>query len=176
MATKGERRALLFLAAVALLGAGTRVIRSRHGAVDSSSLDRQLDAVEATRSPSRTRSPPTRKTRERTSSDSQPPSSATPPATPVPVGPLDLDVATSDDIERLPGIGPAIAKRIVADREKNGGFGCLKALDGVKGIGPAMIARLDRLVAFSGARRRECTSGGDLRPGPTPIPAPAPAR
>ena len=173
MATKGERRALLFLAAVALLGAGTRVIRSRHDAGDSSSLDRQLEAVEATRSTTRTRSRPTRKTRERTSSDSQALSVATPP---VPVGPLDLDVATSDDIERLPGIGPAIAKRIVADREKNGGFGCLKALDGVKGIGPAMIARLDRLVAFSGARRRECTSGGDLRPGPTPIPAAAPAR
>src|SRR4051812_47544202 len=46
MATQGERRALYFLAAVALLGAGTRAWRGRHVAVDTTGLGRQIDAVD----------------------------------------------------------------------------------------------------------------------------------
>jgi competence protein ComEA len=69
---------------------------------------------------------------------------------------VDVDVAARADIERLPGVGPALAKRIVADREARGAFGCLAALDAVKGIGPMLLARLDSLVAFSGAARPGC--------------------
>ena len=42
------------------------------------------------------------------------------------------------------------------DRETRGAFGCLAALDAVKGVGPAMLKKLDSLVTFSGAPRPAC--------------------
>ncbi|MCP3177174.1 helix-hairpin-helix domain-containing protein [Desulfuromonas sp. KJ2020] len=39
----------------------------------------------------------------------------------------------------LPGVGPKLAERIEKDRQKNGDFGSLEALQRVKGIGPKRI-------------------------------------
>src|SRR5438034_7498737 len=47
MATKGERQALLFLAAVAILGAGARACRARQVIPATGDLDRQIGAVES---------------------------------------------------------------------------------------------------------------------------------
>lgn len=171
MATKGERQALLFLAAVALLGAGTRVVRARHPVPDSVGLDQQLEAVEALRSVGRKRpASSVRPGRRRSATESR--VDSPPPAAPSRTAPIDIDIASADEIERLPGIGPAIARRIVADRDARGAFGCLGALDAVKGIGPAMLGRLDSVVVFSGTRRPECASAGG-RPSPAPIPVEA---
>lgn len=46
----------------------------------------------------------------------------------------------------LPGVGPALADRIIADREANGAFATVGDLDRVKGIGPRMLERLRGLV------------------------------
>ncbi|MCL4212452.1 MAG: helix-hairpin-helix domain-containing protein [Gemmatimonadales bacterium] len=62
---------------------------------------------------------------------------------------LDLDVASAAELERLPGIGPALAARIVADRSALGPFGSLEGLQRVKGIGPALARRLQPHVTFS---------------------------
>jgi competence protein ComEA len=62
---------------------------------------------------------------------------------------IDLDVATAEQIETLRGIGPAMAKRIVADRDSLGPFGSLKELERVRGIGPKLAAKLDSSVTFS---------------------------
>jgi competence protein ComEA len=67
---------------------------------------------------------------------------------------VDLDVASAAEIEQLPGIGPALARRIVANRDSLGIFGGLSGLERVKGIGPATLGRLARLVTFSGQARR----------------------
>ena len=67
---------------------------------------------------------------------------------------VDLDVADAARIERLPRIGPALARRIVASRDSLGPFGTLSALRRVKGVGPAMLERLAPLVTFSGQTRR----------------------
>jgi competence protein ComEA len=67
--------------------------------------------------------------------------------------PLDLDVASVHEIERLPGIGPQLALRIVQERERLGPFGGWEALDAVKGIGPSLRRSLDTLVRFSAAPR-----------------------
>jgi competence protein ComEA len=67
-----------------------------------------------------------------------------------------MDSATAKDIEGLPGIGPALAKRIVANRADDGAFGCLAALRAVKGIGPTLLRRFDSLVVFGGAPRATC--------------------
>jgi competence protein ComEA len=64
--------------------------------------------------------------------------------------PVDLDRATQREIERLPWVGPALARRIVANRDSFGSFGSLEALGRVKGVGQATRNRLAALVTFSG--------------------------
>jgi competence protein ComEA len=63
---------------------------------------------------------------------------------------VDLDRATQGEIERLPWIGPALARRIVANRDSFGAFGSLESLGRVKGVGQATRKRLAALVTFSG--------------------------
>ncbi|MGM7667392.1 helix-hairpin-helix domain-containing protein [Microbacterium sp. A93] len=65
-------------------------------------------------------------------------------------GPGGVNVNTADSaaLEQLPGIGPALAGRIIDHREQVGPFGSLEDLDAVSGIGPAMMERLDGLVSW----------------------------
>jgi competence protein ComEA len=65
--------------------------------------------------------------------------------------PVDLDRATEREVDLLPWVGPALAKRIVANRDSFGPFGSLDALGRVKGLGPATRKRLAALVTFSGS-------------------------
>jgi competence protein ComEA len=147
MATPGERRALLFLVAVALLGAGTRAWRAKRAPVANRQLDGQIEAVDSLRISGSTdrRIGRSRKRAE----------SANPPIRQSD-NPVDLDTAPADEIEKLPGIGPALAKRIVSDRDTHGPFGCLAGLDRVKGIGPALLARIDSLATFTQFGRQGC--------------------
>ena len=68
----------------------------------------------------------------------------------LPGTPVDLDAATVQEIEKLPRIGPALAQRIVTNRDSLGAFGSLASLKRVKGIGPASLERLAPLVTFGG--------------------------
>lgn len=69
-------------------------------------------------------------------------------------GPIDLDTATEAEIEALPRVGPALARRIVANRDSVGPFGGLEALRRVRGMGPATLKLVAPLVTFSGQARR----------------------
>jgi len=60
--------------------------------------------------------------------------------------PLDLNTATAADLERLPGIGPELARRIVAYREAHGPFAAVEDLLQVEGIGPVTLERIRDLV------------------------------
>lgn len=62
------------------------------------------------------------------------------------VGPVEVNTADAEALERLPGIGPAIAQAIVAERERNGPFVSFGDLERVPGIGPSKLAALDGLV------------------------------
>ncbi len=90
----------------------------------------------------------------RFSAPSVPTAPSTPPAgpaevaavSPEPPGLLDLNLATAQQLERLPLIGPALAQRIVAHRAAQGPFRTVDSLVRVRGIGPAILARIrDRL-------------------------------
>ncbi len=59
---------------------------------------------------------------------------------------LNVNRATIVDLEALPGIGPSLDRRIVADREARGAFATVEALDRVPGVGPVLVARLGNLV------------------------------
>lgn len=63
-----------------------------------------------------------------------------------PDGRLDLNVATAEDLEQLPGIGPVLAERIVQHREQHGGFAAVGDLREVSGIGEKTFQALAELV------------------------------
>lgn len=55
---------------------------------------------------------------------------------------INVNTASAAELELLPGVGPAIAQRIVEFRETRGPFRTLNDLDRVSGIGPRLIERL----------------------------------
>ena len=55
---------------------------------------------------------------------------------------LDINTATVDELDTLPGIGEAKAAAIVAYREAHGGFSSVEELLQVKGIGEKILAGL----------------------------------
>ncbi len=56
--------------------------------------------------------------------------------------PIDLNRATADQLDELPGVGPATAAAIVEHRERNGPFASVEDLESVPGIGPAKLERI----------------------------------
>ena len=61
-------------------------------------------------------------------------------------GPIDLNTASAELLETLPGIGPVRAGDIVADRELNGPFLSIEEITRVKGIGPSIFDGIRELV------------------------------
>ena len=56
--------------------------------------------------------------------------------------PLDLNAATAEQLEALPGIGEVKAAAILAVRAERGGFRSVDELESVRGIGPALLGKL----------------------------------
>ncbi len=81
---------------------------------------------------------------------------ATPPAAPTaptgtaapgqPAVPVNLNTATLEQLDTLPGVGPATAQKILDYREQHGGFGSVDELGEVPGIGDVRLAALRDLV------------------------------
>jgi competence protein ComEA len=76
-------------------------------------------------------------------------------AQPAAAAPLNLNTATAADLARLPGIGPAVAARIVEYRQKNGGFKKAEELMNVKGIGEKTFLKLKPLVTVTPPKTSE---------------------
>jgi competence protein ComEA len=61
---------------------------------------------------------------------------------------IDPNTAPQEDLELLPGIGPALAGRIVTDRTAHGRFDSAAVLTRVPGIGPRLVERLRPHLRF----------------------------
>ncbi len=62
---------------------------------------------------------------------------------------IDLNTASVGELDLLPRIGPALAERIIADREENGAYETIDELKRVRGIGPKTIEKLRARVILS---------------------------
>ena len=128
-----ERRALLLLLSLGLIGQGVRWWLTRP---DAAPGDVQLLAALPPGSPGAHRDSILALSR--------------------PLGPserIDADRASAAELARLPRVGLALAKKIVADREAHGPFGGPAGLDRVPGIGPGLLAAIGPHLAFSGPSR-----------------------
>jgi competence protein ComEA len=128
-----EHRAVLILLALALAGHGARLVLLRPGEAPGGL--RVLGAGAAA-SPAAHRD------------------SALRLASPLAAGErIDVDRASARELTRLPRVGPALARKIVADREANGPFGSPEGLDRVPGVGEGLLRGLEGKVSFSGKAR-----------------------
>lgn len=72
---------------------------------------------------------------------------------------ISVNGASAAELELLPGIGPALARRIIAYRERYGDFRSFQDLGQVQGIGPGTLDRLRPLVSLSPRPREHPRSG-----------------
>lgn len=65
------------------------------------------------------------------------------------VGPVNLNTAAAAELETLPGVGPAMATRILEYRQKNGGFKKIEELMNVRGVGEKMFLKLKPMITVA---------------------------
>jgi DNA uptake protein ComE-like DNA-binding protein len=156
--TPGERKALLFLGTVVALGAAARGVAALHSSapVDAAArnaLETQIQAVDSARhGKSIRKGKGARKSKygaqHLQTPEFDPPAQRDERSLTVP-SIIDLDVASEAEIETLRGVGPALAARIVADRDSLGPFGSTDELQRVRGIGARLAAKIAPQVTFS---------------------------
>lgn len=144
--TPAERRAILVLVGLLALGAGYDLWRSRRPPVSGAGAAFSIT--------SRGGSGPDSEEAPLAGGREGPDSGAAASATRDSAGAraaLDLNRATAEDLDELPGVGPVIAQRIVDFRRHHGPFRRVEDLRAVRGIGPRLLERLRPKVAVGPA-------------------------
>ena len=109
-----------------LLLAGTMGVLSFAGLLDSPSQSALSDALSA---------------QQADASAGHPPQS--PPVVVADVERVDINLGSVEELQRLPGIGPVLAGRILQYRREHGKFGSIRDIQNVKGIGEKRFAQLE---------------------------------
>jgi competence protein ComEA len=63
-------------------------------------------------------------------------------------GAVDINTSTAVELQRLPGVGPATARKIIEYRAEHDGFKTIEELMEVKGIGPAKLRKMKPFVVL----------------------------
>ena len=134
-----QLRLLILLALTLLVGLGVREWRA--GFPDAALRLERFDRDE----------PAAPLVGETPSAPAPPPAPArpAPPPAPAPLKPLDVNRAAAAELAALPGVGPALAQRIVEERERRGRFDSPEALRYVLGMGPKKLAAIRRFITAS---------------------------
>jgi len=66
-----------------------------------------------------------------------------------PAAPLDLNTATAEELQQLPGVGPGMAKAIVDFREKSGPFQRVEELLAIRGITKQRLEKIRPYVKIA---------------------------
>ena len=75
-----------------------------------------------------------------------------PKATATAAAPVNLNTATMDQLATIPGIGVKTAERIIAYREKNGGFKKVEDLMNVQGVGEKSFLKMKPLITVAAVK------------------------
>jgi competence ComEA-like helix-hairpin-helix protein len=129
MLTPDERRAVIFLSFIAAAGGVIRVVRGADAAPGSAVVAPHIRGEDIARQAAR--SLETQRLAQ-------------------PLGPgerVALNRASVAELDRLPGIGPALARRIAAYRDSLGAFRQVQELEAVPGIGPALVRKLTPFIS-----------------------------
>jgi competence protein ComEA len=142
-----RRQIVVLLILLAIAGLGLAMGHWRRARPDVADYLEQFDRIPA----------PTAKLASEPSSESEPrrprrrkasPESARPRSSPAGASSdgVDLNRATTDELTRLPGVGPALARRIVDMRDAEGPFARVDELGRVRGMNARKVEKLRALV------------------------------
>lgn len=148
--SRPQLKLLLVLAAVFLAGLGAREWRA--GFPDAAERLERFDredppppippAPRARAAPRWAAARPEPSAPARAVQPPRPRATAAPPVQVADPRPLDLNRASADEISRLPGVGPSLARRIVEERDRRGRFETSDNLRVILGMGPKKLAAL----------------------------------
>jgi competence protein ComEA len=78
-------------------------------------------------------------------------------------GKLDLNRATAEELQHLPGIGPVLAQRVIEQRTTHGAFHTVDGLRNVKGIGKKRMDQLRPLIMVDQVTKAETKQDARLK-------------
>lgn len=84
-----------------------------------------------------------------------------------PAAPINLNTATSEELQLVPGIGPATAEKILQMRKAYGSFKSVDDLLAIRGIGPKRLEKMRKYLTTGKPAPAKNAQPQQLRPAPT---------
>jgi comEA protein len=89
-----------------------------------------------------------------------------------PAAPINLNTASSEELQQVPGIGPVTAEKILQMRKSYGAFKSVDDLSAIRGIGPKRLEKMRKYLTVGKAA--SATKPANPKPATPPKPSTAP--